>query len=222
MPLRLVTFNVQHGRTADGATVDNRALAASCAGLGADILAVQEVDVGVRRSGRADQVGIIADACGLHAVFGRATRVGLRGRYGIALLSREPSTATTVHLPRVGRNEPRVAVVARLGPLTVVATHLSVRAEEVPAQLDAVLGLVPAAGPAVVAGDLNLGSDAVLAPATAAGFALADPSAPSFPARSPRARIDHVLVRGLPVGRVVVGPRAPVSDHLPVSVEIGT
>ena len=49
--MRIVTFNVQHGRTPLG-PVDTAALARYCAELEPDVLALQEVDAGVRRSGR--------------------------------------------------------------------------------------------------------------------------------------------------------------------------
>ena len=67
--LRLATFNVFSGRSlADGRTDPDR-LAEAVAGLGADVLAVQEVDRHQPRSGGTDQAGLVAHAAG--AVDGR-------------------------------------------------------------------------------------------------------------------------------------------------------
>ncbi|HUQ40008.1 MAG TPA: endonuclease/exonuclease/phosphatase family protein, partial [Acidimicrobiales bacterium] len=69
MPLRIATFNIEHGRGPDG-SFDPGRLANALALLDADVLGLQEVDVNVARSQRADQVRLAADATGLRAVFG--------------------------------------------------------------------------------------------------------------------------------------------------------
>jgi endonuclease/exonuclease/phosphatase family metal-dependent hydrolase len=61
--IRLVTFNVQHGRTASG-EVDPERLAAAVASLGADVVALQEVDRLQERSGGADLARVVAEAMG--------------------------------------------------------------------------------------------------------------------------------------------------------------
>jgi len=63
--VRLVTFNVQHGRGDDGRTDADR-LARAVAALDADVVALQEVDRGQARSGGADLVRAVADALGAH------------------------------------------------------------------------------------------------------------------------------------------------------------
>lgn len=108
--MRLVTFNVQHGLTASG--VDSAAYDEAMRELDADVLALQEVDQGQARSGRADQARLAADAMGAVDVRFAATIIGKPGgswrpaaaaaaalpdsqpgdepRYGIALASRFP------------------------------------------------------------------------------------------------------------------------------------
>ncbi len=61
MSVRLVTFNVQHGRMPDG-RVDPAFLAAAVAGLDADVVALQEVDRGQVRSDGAHLARLVADA----------------------------------------------------------------------------------------------------------------------------------------------------------------
>ncbi|GAA4811778.1 endonuclease/exonuclease/phosphatase family protein [Actinomycetospora chlora] len=107
--MRLATFNLLHGRTpADGAVHADR-LHDAVAGLDADVLALQEVDLDQPRSGGVDQTALAATALGArHARFLPAV-VGTPGvawrpvrpddvpgadpTYGIGLVSRHPVAA---------------------------------------------------------------------------------------------------------------------------------
>ncbi|MEO7836360.1 MAG: endonuclease/exonuclease/phosphatase family protein [Acidimicrobiales bacterium] len=224
--MRIVSFNVQHGRGAD-AGVHTSALARYCAGLAADVLGLQEVDVGARRSGSVDQAALVAQATGMTHVFGRASRVGARGAYGNALLVRGRVTdVDVISLPRIARHEPRAAVLARAeladGELSVAVTHLSVDPVESRRQLDAVLGALAARPlPRVLLGDLNLTADDVSGVIAGAGLSLTDTTERTFPAVAPRARIDHIAVVGLEILSVEVSAPAPVSDHLALVVQLG-
>lgn len=224
--MRVVTFNIQHARTRAG-PVDNDALAFHCAGLGADVLALQEVDVALRRSGAVDQPWAVARATGLTPAFGPARRVGLRGRYGNLLLVRgRVHSAETLDLPRARRHEPRAAVLATVvvgsDPLSVAATHLSSadRGEalrQLDAVLDALLALPP---PRLVLGDLNLRPALAVPALERRGFSVAGTGTPTYPAWDPVLRIDHVGVDGLAIGAVDVLDAAPVSDHRPLAVVV--
>ncbi|MBA3654549.1 MAG: endonuclease, partial [Actinobacteria bacterium] len=123
--LRVATFNIQHGRGPDGG-VDAGALAVACATLDADVLALQEVDVDVPRSGRVDEAALVADATGMGVAFGPTLAIE-GGLYGNALLSRDQlHDVEHVSLPVPGTREPRAAIVARTHGVTVAATHFSV------------------------------------------------------------------------------------------------
>ncbi len=114
-PLRLATFNLLSGRSMEDGSVLTERLTAAVAGLGADVLAVQEVDRGQPRSGGTDQLAVTARALGavtgafaptLHGVPGpgRAWRVATDQpqvwspgdqaatgpAYGVGLVSRWP------------------------------------------------------------------------------------------------------------------------------------
>lgn len=223
--MRVLTFNVQHGRRPDG-VVDTAALARWVADAGADLVALQEVDVAARRSGRADQAAAVAAAGGLTGCFGQACRVGLTGRYGNALLARGGLVdVAEVGLPRHGRREPRALLLATAltpaGSVSVGTTHLSVDPAEADDQLAAALAALGGrAPPRVLAGDLNMRPATVAPRLAAAGLVLADPAAPTFPAAAPRARIDHVAGCGVAFGAVTVLERAPVSDHRGLVVDL--
>lgn len=209
--MRVVTFNIQHGAGGDADT-----LGRVCAGLDADVLALQEVDVRVPRSRLVDQVAVVARATGMHAVFGRTCRVGVVGRYGNAVLSREPMhDVVRMPLPRVGTSEARGAVLARIDDVTVAATHLSIHEDEARAQLAALLSALDGrTRPWLLLGDLNLVPEQL---PSGLLLALADPAVPTFPAHGPRARIDHVAVEGLSIEAVEVLAQQPVSDHRPLA-----
>ena len=221
--LRVATFNVLHGRTSRTGPVDVPALAAACAGLDADVLALQEVDRGARRSGRADLAGEVAGACRAAHVFGPAVRRWLRGDYGNALVVRGSiDDVRVLRLPRHGRHEPRAAILARVTAgglaLSVAATHLSIHGAESADQLARLLeALAARPRPRLLLGDLNRRPDQLEALA-AAGYTLAG-GGPSYPAHAPRIRIDHVAVDGLElVSAAVVA--VPASDHRAVVAEI--
>ena len=220
--LRIATFNVKHGDDGHGG-VDLRRLGAACAGLSADVLAVQEVDRFARRAGFRDEMRVIARATGLEAVFGEAARKRWR-RYGNVLLARGPiRDVEVIALPRPGNGEQRVAIVARVAvngvDMAVGATHLSFRRGEGAPQLDVLIdALARREGPRVLLGDLNLGPDVVEPALVAAGYQVA-PTGPTFPARAPRTRIDFIAVSGLEVTSVST-PAPGMSDHLPVVAEV--
>lgn len=128
--LRVASYNLLHGISLRSGAVDLDAAAAVVAGLDADVIALQEVDRGLRRSGGVDQVAVLAERSGLHGVFAPAltgdpdrswTTVDGDGdgdageAYGVGLLSRLPLHAVRrVPLPgggagsrTPGRGDPR-------------------------------------------------------------------------------------------------------------------
>jgi endonuclease/exonuclease/phosphatase family metal-dependent hydrolase len=196
--LTFTTFNVQRGRRPDR-VIDVPLLAAACAAIEWDVLALQELT--------ADQTPAIAEATGQELVFGPA----IPG-YGNALLSRSPITdVDVVDLPYSQEREPRAAILARTSGVTVAATHLGLRGDarlQLPVLLAALLAR-PA--PHVLLGDLNV-EDPDAAPLELVR------SSPTFPAHRPRRTIDHVAVRGLDVRSARVLGQQLVGDHRPLAV----
>jgi len=223
--VRVVTYNIRHGAAAD-ARSDLRRTSAAVASMGADLVALQEVDRHVVRSCFADQAARLGECVGLVAHFAPARAMGPFGRYGNALLVRGSATRVE-HVPLDSLGEQRVAIFATVRiqehQLTAVSTHLQNRRRgrpaEAPQQLDQLLGeLRTWPQPWVLMGDLNLHPDVVIPRLEAAGLRAAE-SGPTFPSDRPRVRIDWIAVRGLEVCAVDV-PDVRASDHRPLRAEL--
>ena len=224
--MRVMTYNIRHGAL-PGGRVDLRGLGKFCAEMEPDLLALQEVDQVVIRSGFADTMKLVSQATGMTSVFGQARRLGIGGRYGNLLLCRgELTDVEHVRLPRDARREPRGAILAtaKVGSdtetVSVAATHLGVTRAEGLRQLGYLLNVLsrrPA--PRILLGDLNLGPDTVGPACEGAGLVLVDPDQPSFPADDPEYRIDHIAVTGLRPESVSV-VEGPVSDHRAVVADL--
>lgn len=211
--MRVATFNVHHCEGTDG-KVDPGRIAAVIGRLRADVVALQELDRGLDRSGRVDQPAALAEATGLTVDFHPVLeRDG--GHYGIALAASGPLESEKVDLPRLRGEEPRAAVVARWGDVTFIGVHLSRSREARAAQIQALAELAGRVDPPVVLlGDLNE-RRAGLAPLFRAG--LADRRRPL---RRGALRIDHILAgRGLKVASTSA-LRTGASDHPALTADL--
>jgi endonuclease/exonuclease/phosphatase family metal-dependent hydrolase len=236
---RILTYNVHRCVGMDG-KLDVARVARVIAQARPDVVALQELDVGRVRTGMVDQAHAIAEQVGMSFHFHPALRVE-EERYGDAILSTSPMRLIKAGaLP--GSNavrglEPRGALWVRIeldgGEVDVVNTHLGLVPHEQRNQADALLG-----------GDW-MGHDACTDPAILLGDFNATPRhgayrriarrlrdaqtvgrrrrSPTFPARFPLLRIDHVFVsRSIAVTGVhtVKNSLARVaSDHLPLVVD---
>jgi endonuclease/exonuclease/phosphatase family metal-dependent hydrolase len=152
--IRMATYNVHHCEGVDG-RVDVGRVAATLRRTGARVMALQEVDVGLERSGGSDQARELADLTGLSVSF-YPTIERRVGRYGLALLTPERAETHFVALPRRGSAEPRGAVVGTIAGLRVIATHLTTDASARRAQLARLVELARGSHlPVVLLGDMN-------------------------------------------------------------------
>jgi endonuclease/exonuclease/phosphatase family metal-dependent hydrolase len=132
--VRVLVYNIHAGKDAAGSPRVPE-LANLVGQTGADIVLLQEVDVGTRRSGGVDQPAELARRTGYVSAFGRTIDYD-GGRFGNAVLSRWPILdARMIPLDGPppagadnGRHEPRgalrVVVGAPQGRITVFDTHL--------------------------------------------------------------------------------------------------
>ena len=189
---KVATFNIHHARGNDG-IVDLRRIAGVLNDLGPDLIAMQELDAGTKRSGGQDQPEELADLLGMHIYFAPTISMD-PGEYGIALASREEFRGAVEQLPRVGTEEPRVAIVAAWHKLGVVTTHLSRSTEARRIQTEHLADIAGKLGhPCLVLGDLNQTASKLNA-LKARGLKVARPHKSLLKSLKPGWPIDHILV----------------------------
>lgn len=207
--LRVLTWNIHHGRGLDGA-VDIERIAREIRASGADLVALQEVDVGTDRVAGQDLAGALGRACGMHAVFQRNIPFQ-NGEYGNAILSRWPvGQVTNHHFSMLREGEQRGCLVATIEHpnrfrIRFASTHIDYRPDDTErvAHAHEILGLV-AEDPTslwLVAGDFNdlPGSQTyrVLATELVDGWrhGAGEGAGATYPAGAPTKRIDYIWLR---------------------------
>ncbi|MCH7814190.1 MAG: endonuclease/exonuclease/phosphatase family protein, partial [Planctomycetes bacterium] len=130
---RVLTYNIHHAEGVDG-RIDLERIAAVIRRAEADLVALQEVDRGVERSGCVDQPERPAALTGMQIVFAKnIDHEG--GAYGNAVLSRFPVEGHRNHrLPRTPPNEQRGLLEIHIQPggneFVFLATHLDHQADD--------------------------------------------------------------------------------------------
>jgi endonuclease/exonuclease/phosphatase family metal-dependent hydrolase len=235
--VRVASFNILHGRSTTDDAVDPDRLRDAIRTIDADVLGLQEVDRAQAPSHGLDLTSVAAEAMGAVDAKFLPALTGTPGgwhapcgadqpetpAYGIALLSRVPVRSwVTVQLPalplRRPRDEPRVAVGARLDEVTVFTTHLSFLPPWNRVQLHRLLlALRRIPGAQLLTGDLNVEGHL---PRSLRDWApLVDGL--TFPADAPRVQLDHVLARHCnPTVTSAQVLQLPLSDHRAVAVDV--
>jgi endonuclease/exonuclease/phosphatase family metal-dependent hydrolase len=247
---RLLTWNVLHGLDLASGSTDLSRLARMLAAVDADVIALQEVDRDLRRSGFEDQTEALAAALGMAGAFAPALLGDPDDRwappvepdpggpaYGVAILTREPAPATVRRLPGGGAGtrqvgarspnpgwdrEPRVALTVEVPAGGGVLRVTTTHLSYLPWR-----GLAQLRSAAHVAG--AGGRPAVLLgdlnlPARVVRRALPrwhhPGGAPTYPAAGPRVQLDQVVATGGVEIRRLDTGPAGPSDHLPVLAEV--
>jgi endonuclease/exonuclease/phosphatase family metal-dependent hydrolase len=240
LTLRVLTYNV-HGCEGMDGRVSPRRIGRLVGSHGPDIVALQEIDLGRRRSRAEDQAAIIARNLEMHAAF--CPTVSKDGEhYGHALLSRWPvEVVKRAFLPTAPGGwwpEPRAAMWARIvigaRRINVITTHLGLGTEERRLQMAALvgpdwLGAVPPDEDVLLCGDFNATPGSV--PYRLAAQKLRDAQASlkghtplrTFSSTQPFARIDHIFTSAGFVPERIIVPRDRIariaSDHFPLVVD---
>jgi endonuclease/exonuclease/phosphatase family metal-dependent hydrolase len=229
--LRVLTYNVHHGEGTDG-KLDLDRIAKVVMATKPDLVALQEIDRGAKRTAGVDQAAALAKLTGLQVEFGKAIDFQ-GGAYGLAVLSRFPLRNARVHpLPGKKGQEARIVLETRIEPgagrppVTFLNTHFqhddaATRADQA-AKVNDLFG--KAEGPIILAGDLNATPESEAMKVLAKQWTPATPfdrGLKTIPADTPRSQIDYVLVR--PAGRFKVAEAKVIeekvaSDHRPVLV----
>jgi endonuclease/exonuclease/phosphatase family metal-dependent hydrolase len=237
---RIVTYNV-HRCVGTDRRLDVGRVAAVLAQLGPDIVALQELDVGRRRTGNVDQAHQIAERLEMTHHFHAALQVE-EERYGDAILTTLPERLVKAG-PLPGYDpirslEPRGALWVEVEvdgrPLQVINTHLGLVPREQQIQAHHLAGKAwldhgDCAWPAILLGDFNATSSSLvyrtLTTKLKAARRLARRKRPSstFPSPLPVLRIDHLFVSPEIEVLDVFAPFDPLtrtaSDHLPLVMD---
>jgi endonuclease/exonuclease/phosphatase family metal-dependent hydrolase len=238
-PLRVMSYNIAAGNG------DLAAIADVIRTAGADIVALQEVDVHwSERSGFVDQAATLAEALGLHVRFGPIYRLpgadSMPAReFGLAILSRDSIVEFSNHvIPRLSTQADETgpspmpgfleAVVRTDGRLVhVFNTHLDYRADprvreqQVAAMIDVVK---ERAAPLILMGDLNALPESIELQPLLTRFRDAWRAGTgagfTYPAAAPDRRIDYILLSDHFRVVDVRVPATEASDHRPVLADV--
>jgi len=246
--VRIVTWNILHGMDYRTGAVDLDQVCSSLRALAPDVVALQEVDRHLERSGNVDQTAAVATELGLRGVFSPSlvgspdaswepAGAGDDGGpgYGISLLSRfDIAALRRVRLPGggTGQRSPK-ATPTRPGwdqePRWALQAQL--RAQRPLTVTCTHLSYMPWRGTrqlrwvlAAAGGDreaILLGDLNLPRPVVRAlspRWTYAGGDK-THPADAPRLQLDHVLARGVRVLSTTIGAPA-ASDHLPVIVDV--
>ena len=232
--LRILCYNIHYGQGNDG-VYDLARLAEVIKSVKPDLVALQEVDAVVRRSGKIHQAQKLGELTGLKVQYG-PTQHYEGGLYGNAVLTNLPILEVLIHpLPYTEATPelttyPRAAIAVTVQgpngkPLRFISTHFQHNVEEDRiAQAHAINELFAADGdtiPGILAGDMNAVPDSEPMKILLSKWTNAtdEAAAPTVPSKDPKSRIDYILHRSgkqftVKEARVIDEPMA--SDHRPV------
>ena len=239
--VRVLVYNMHAGKTAKN--VDNLdGIAALVKEHNADIVLLQEVDKGTKRSGNVDQPKTLATLTGFNVAFGSALDYD-GGKYGVAILSRWPIVKDTLYHLYVdppqeragGSHEPRSALHVEIampdGRLHVINTHLdasradSTRLQEIEEVLALAGAVRRAGGRVLLGGDLNSTPESetqhrVRDAGWKDAWAVCDGAGDgfSYPDDVPRKRIDYLYLGPDERCRGAQVIETHASDHRPLLV----
>ena len=227
MRFRAMTYNIHSGFGLEGYNLDT--IVRAIEHERADLVALQEVDFELRRTGFVNQAQLIAAQLGMHAITG-GTR--LLGRYGNALLTRWPAHYVRNHDLTVRPNPGRACLEAHVttpkGTLRCYVTHLGLLSQERMVQATRLTREIIAADrghePTLLMGDFNTTSRSPVSHHLQSRFTdvfaiVGNGRAATFHSRLRGVRFDYIYTANLvPIdSHVALTPwAAKGSDHLPL------
>lgn len=240
--VRVVVYNMHAGKDAGG--VDNlQRVVDFVRDAGADIVLLQEVDQGTRRSGGVDQPAVLAQRGGFHVAFGSALDYD-GGKYGVATLSRWPITFDTLYRLPVdppqeragGSREPRgmlrADIASPYGVMSVFNTHIDASRDDTwrrqeAAVIVSTVTVARSTRPLVfLGGDMNSTPESAVQEMVR-GAGLRDAFAEcgrgtglTFPSDSAVKRIDYLYLTAMARCARAEVPATQASDHRPLVVDV--
>jgi endonuclease/exonuclease/phosphatase family metal-dependent hydrolase len=237
--LRLLSFNIQVGNSTQGYRhyltrgwqhlLPHVGRGTNLQKIGAlladfDLVALQEADGGSHRSGYVNQVEHLAQLGGFPYWYQQLNRnLGKLAQHSNGVLSRlRPWSLEDHPLPGpAGRG----AILARFGEgedaLVVVMMHLALGTKTRMLQLAYIRELIGGYRHQILMGDMNTHANDLLLNSPLRDLGLLAPQAEAtFPSWRPQRCLDHILLSPTLTLEKVQVLAQPISDHLPVAVEI--
>ncbi|BDS05467.1 hypothetical protein NT6N_05070 [Oceaniferula spumae] len=221
--LRVFSYNIHHGVGLDGKLDLNR-IAEVIKKQKPDLVALQEVDKVVPRSGKVDQAAVLAKLLGMHYAYGKCIDLN-GGEYGNAILSKYPIQDTMVHkLPGPGESRAVLEAIIHIHgkKLSFASVHLDWEKDETRVgqvqAMEKVMSLRQ--HPVIMAGDFNAipDSDTMTHVKSTWKITTKSGAALTYPAGDPKKEIDYIIYRGFETAKAscLVLDEAVASDHRPL------
>ena len=99
--ITVISYNIHHGEGMDG-KLDLQRIADVVKRENPDVVAFQEVDVKVKRSGKIDEATILGELTGYKPFFGKSIPL-TGGAYGNAIIAKDPEAVLVKHIPLPGK-----------------------------------------------------------------------------------------------------------------------
>jgi endonuclease/exonuclease/phosphatase family metal-dependent hydrolase len=237
--VRVATYNVHACIGIDG-HCDVHRIAQVLENSHADIIALQEIDVGRHRTDYQDQAQLIADQLEMHVEFFSVVQHG-SGQYGLAVLSHLPMSRFFAEILTESNSKPfaesrgalGVIVETQAGPVRIINTHFGLDSKTRMMQVTKLLGHnwlgAETRLPTILCGDLNAGTSSPELRALRQAMRpvqdlVRGRNQGTFASVMPLRRIDHILVsRSIQVLETTVLKTAETriaSDHLPLIADL--
>lgn len=227
--LTVITYNIHHGAPENSEVVNLENIANTIKQKNPDLVALQEVDVNVPRSGKVDQAKKLAELLNMNYYFSKSLDYN-GGEYGVAILSKFPiSNTRRLELPMPVAGEKRTVAMATIDlgngkTLEFASTHLDLNVPNRTAQATFLNELsVQLNKPIMIGGDYNAESNSVELTELRKQYTLScvNGCPNSFPVRNPTKAIDFIASNKLAVQQysllsAVALTGSYASDHLPV------
>ncbi len=240
MRIKLMTFNIQHGRNHNllGDVIDLDAVANHVISQGPDIVSLNEIRVGKENdhsSGLSDQPRYLAEQFGGDYRFGRAITIFGNCEYGNAVISKCPiSDFSVIPIPDPteklegyyyeSRSINRTDYDINGNAFTVLNSHFGLAPNEQTNAVDTVFSLVKnIKNPVVLMGDFNMNPDDNNIKRLSEYFTdvhkYLGKDRLTYPSHSPEDRIDYIFVKGMNIIFADTVEKV-VSDHYAITAEL--
>ena len=190
------------------------------------MVALQEADGGSLRSGFINQVEYLAKTGGFPYWYQQLNRnFGPIAKHSNGLLSRyRPIQVDEYGLPGLIRG--RGVIVAQYGkkedPIVLVIMHLALSQSAQAQQLSFIRDLIEGYRHIILMGDMNTHAEQILhhSPLKNSGLVALPGVSHTFPSWRPEKALDHILVSRTLVIKKAGVVTFPVSDHLPIALDV--